>query len=76
MSLATRCSLLVTSLYHPPPPPPPPPPPEKPPPLLPELEPGAVDEEATAFDNEEPRDDENPAGLKLSQLEPLYQFGR
>ena len=43
--------------YQPPPPPPPPPPPEEPPPPLPELEPGATDEEEMALESALPKEE-------------------
>ena len=62
-------------VYQPPPPPPPPPPPDDPPPPLPELEPGALDDEDMALDNDDPKLAENPVVLKLLQLVPEYQAG-
>ena len=63
--------------YHPPPPPPPPPPPEDPPPPLPELEPGAVDEDDIAEEREEPRLEAKDPGLKeCPPPPPEYQVGR
>ena len=61
--------------YQPPPPPPPPPPPEEPPPPLPELEPGAVDEEEIASEKEEPNDEAKPAAEKEFREEPEYHTG-
>lgn len=62
-------------VHHPPPPPPPPPPPDEPPPPPPELEPGAVEADAIALLNEEPRPEENRATSRVLQLSPRYQFG-
>jgi len=65
-----------TAGYHPPPPPPPPPPPEEPPPPLPELDPGAVDDEEMAELNALAKDVAKPAPkLELWKRVPLYQTG-
>ena len=61
--------------YQPPPPPPPPPPPEEPPPPLPELDPGADEEEDIALDSDDPRLAENPEAPILFQSVPAYQRG-
>ncbi len=47
--------------YQPPPPPPPPPPPDEPPPLLPELDPGAREDDEMVEERDEPRLDARPA---------------
>ena len=47
-----RPFLGTPAAYQPPPPPPPPPPPEKPPPLEPEEDPGEVEDDETALENE------------------------
>ena len=59
--------------YHPPPPPPPPPPPEEPPP--PELDPGAVDEEEMALENDPPSEEAKPAAPRALQVVPEYHAG-
>ena len=46
-----------------------------PPPPIPELEPGATDEDATAEERLEPSDDVKPETRPVSQPEPLYQPG-
>ncbi len=56
--------------YQPPPPPPPPPPPDDPPPPLPELDPGAVEEEEMALDSELPSEEEKPPTLKALHATP------
>jgi len=56
--------------YHPPPPPPPPPPPEDPPPPEPELEPGAVEADDRADENELLKDDANAPAPRVLHDRP------
>ena len=62
--------LLRLARYHPPPPPPPPDDP-----LLPELDPGAVDEEDIALEKALPIDVANIEAVEAFQLGPEYQSG-
>ncbi len=61
--------------YHPPPPPPPPPPPDDPPPPLPELEPGAVEDDDIAPEKELPSDEAKSPAEREEKDVPEYQAG-